>query len=99
MLSVMYPKHSVDVIVNALRYAVDHNVFMVEDDQELIYSAMISLNALSQNDGSVVICKEIDYSRMADNEDLLDSLKGAGVDNWEGYDDALEDYWAQRGDE
>lgn len=33
------------------------------------------------------------FRRMRDAEDMLECLKGAGVDNWGGYDDALEDYW------
>lgn len=91
MISAEYPKHSVNVIVNSLDNAIDHDV-VPYDDSELVRGFMTALNILSKS-GAVVICKAEDYQRMSDNEDLLDSLKGAGVDNWEGYDDALEDYW------
>ncbi|MDR9852929.1 hypothetical protein RJP21_04850 [Paenibacillus sp. VCA1] len=30
------------------------------------------------------------YERLLRDQTLLDCLKGAGVDNWSGYDDAME---------
>lgn len=33
-----------------------------------------------------------EYESLKDAQDLLECLKGAGVDNWCGYDDAIEMY-------
>lgn len=32
------------------------------------------------------------YNELIDAEDMLSSLQGAGVDNWQGYEDAMEIY-------
>jgi hypothetical protein len=31
-----------------------------------------------------------EYEELLEDQKMLDALKGAGVDNWEGYDDALD---------
>lgn len=49
---------------------------------------------LSNHLDGVAISDTPSFNRMRDAELMLDCLKGAGVDNWVGYDDALEDYWS-----
>lgn len=87
MISAKYPKHSVDIIVNALDNAIDHDVVPYGDD-ELIRDLITSLHNLSRPEG-VVICKPGEYARLSAAEDKLHMLEGHGVDNWDGYDDAM----------
>jgi hypothetical protein len=35
---------------------------------------------------------EIKVTELEDREAMLDALEAAGVDNWEGYDEALREY-------
>ncbi|MGL5013635.1 MAG: hypothetical protein ACRC6V_04990 [Bacteroidales bacterium] len=97
MISAMYPKESVDTLINIVT-----NVAVWDgvngDDMELLRNFITSLSNLNR-EGGVMICKPGDYSRMDDAELMLECLKGAGVDNWGGYDDALEDYWNAKEDE
>lgn len=93
MVSAEFPKESIDKVVWTLDAALDYDVAQ-EEDQELLRHFLVALSKLSRE--GVVLCKAEDYHRMSDNEDLLYSLKGAGVDNWEGYDLALEDYWENK---
>ena len=37
-----------------------------------------------------------EYKDLQDNRELLLCLQGAGVDNWSGYDYAMEEYWQDR---
>lgn len=37
-----------------------------------------------------VIIEEDDYNELQDESKFLDALRGAGVDNWDGYEYALE---------
>lgn len=46
-------------------------------------------------DGMVTISKE-KYDELLDDSFFLECLEGAGVDNWEGYDYALEEYQKQK---
>lgn len=97
MISAVYPKTSVETIVNVIANVA--NLDGVNDeDMNLLRDFLVSLNNLKKTDG-VVILKPGDYARLCDSEDLLQALKGAGVDNWEGYDFALEDYWANKEEE
>lgn len=41
--------------------------------------------------GTVTI-SEVDYIRLSDRDFKLTCLENAGVDNWEGYDLAMEEY-------
>lgn len=36
------------------------------------------------------------YEDLLDTEEKLLALENAGVDNWNGYDYALEEYWSER---
>ena len=40
---------------------------------------------------TVTIPKE-EYEKLLDDSDMLNCLESCGVDNWEGYDDAVEMY-------
>ena len=42
-------------------------------------------------DGTYTLTKD-EYDGMVDNENLLYALEAAGVDNWEGYDEARKIY-------
>lgn len=39
-----------------------------------------------------IVIKKERYEELIDNEILLSCLQGCGVDNWEGYDDAINMY-------
>jgi hypothetical protein len=43
----------------------------------------------TNNDGTVTLTSE-EYNLLKLNNDKLHALEGAGVDNWEGYDIAME---------
>lgn len=38
----------------------------------------------------------ITYRMLVDNNDFLDCLRAYGVDNWEGYEDAVESFHKER---
>jgi hypothetical protein len=40
-----------------------------------------------------------EYNRLVDRDFKLTCLENGGVDNWEWYDEALEDYYASKEDE
>lgn len=46
-----------------------------------------------------VIITERDYKKLVEAEKILDALYAGGVDNWEGYHDALQDYYKSLLDE
>lgn len=46
---------------------------------------------ISGDDCSVTIIKE-EYDRLVSDSTKLSYLEGHGVDNWQGYDDAMTDY-------
>lgn len=54
------------------------------------------LGFLDKYPGGAGIIDGKSFRRMRDAEDMLEALKGAGVDNWVGYEDALEDYWGNK---
>ena len=42
-----------------------------------------------QNEPMVTITKK-EYDQLIEDKNLLNALEGAGVDNWDGYSDAME---------
>lgn len=94
MISAKYPQESVDKIIWALDAALDYDV-APEDDVDLIRDFLVSISKLSRG-GGLVVCKEKDYSRLSDAEDKLLLLQGYGVDNWDGYGDAMEEFHAMK---
>jgi hypothetical protein len=42
------------------------------------------------------IVNNMAYDKLLDDSDFLDCLRGAGVDNWDGYDIAVEEYQGSR---
>lgn len=42
---------------------------------------------------------QLEFERLKKDSDILDYLRGAGVDNWEGYDLAMESYYADHPEE
>jgi len=50
------------------------------------------------SDTTITILKTI-YDQLVDRDFKLSCLESGGVDNWEGYDWAMENYWSQQGDE
>lgn len=44
---------------------------------------------IRHEDGSVTLTKE-EYAEIMSQLDWLDALEAAGVDNWDGYDDAVD---------
>jgi hypothetical protein len=48
---------------------------------------------------ATVTISEEEYKSLLSDSNFLLCLQGAGVDNWEGYDYAKEDYAEQFGDE
>ena len=50
---------------------------------------------LGMNEEMVTITKE-EYDNLLDSDSKLSALEGAGVDNWEGYDYAMEEYEAEK---
>jgi hypothetical protein len=40
-----------------------------------------------------------EYEELLDAQLKLTHLEGAGVDNWDGYDYAMEAYWEEKGEE
>lgn len=94
IISAMYPKESVDTLINIVT-----NVAVWDgvngDDMELLRNFITSLSNLNR-EGGVMICKPGDYSRMTDAEDKLLLLQGYGVDNWDGYGDAMEEFHAMK---
>jgi hypothetical protein len=44
------------------------------------------------SDPNMVTITLEEYERLMDVDELLSALDAAGVDNWEGYDDAMEIY-------
>jgi uncharacterized protein YggE len=47
---------------------------------------------LSMLDDTYVTIKKSEYDRLIDANKMLDKLYAAGVDNWEGFEFALDDY-------
>lgn len=47
---------------------------------------------VTNEDGTVTLTAE-EHKRMCKDVNFLDCLRGAGVDNWEGYDFALESFY------
>lgn len=94
MISAEFPKPSLGVILQALNDAMDH--VAISDDDLVVVSDFAQALHLFSKEESLVLCKSRDYHRMSDNEDKLLMLQGYGVDNWEGYDDAMEEYWIQK---
>ncbi|MGL4353204.1 MAG: hypothetical protein ACRCTP_04605 [Aeromonas popoffii] len=88
MISALYPKESIDKIIWTLDAAIDYDVCQY-GDVELIRDFITTLSNLKRPDG-VVICKPGEYARLTAAEDKLLMLEGYGVDNWEGYDDAMQ---------
>lgn len=43
--------------------------------------------------------KKEEYARLIDAQAQLNALEAGGVDNWDGYEFALEDYWKQQEEE
>ena len=94
MISAKYPQESVDKIIWALDAALDYDV-APEEDVDLIRNFLVSISKLSRG-GGLVVCKEESYSRLCDSEDKLLLLQGYGVDNWDGYGDAMEEFHAMK---
>ena len=40
----------------------------------------------------MITITKAEYDELLDNQRMLQALEGAGVDNWQGYDDAMESY-------
>lgn len=87
MISAMYPEKSIDQIIWTLDAAIDYEVVQY-GNEELIRDFITALSNLKRPEG-VVICKPGEYARMTAAEDKLHMLEGHGVDNWDGYDDAM----------
>lgn len=50
------------------------------------------------NEEMITITRE-EYDSLLDSQNILDCLQSAGVDNWDGYEEALEGYWEDGGDD
>lgn len=48
----------------------------------------------NEDSGSITISKQ-KYERLIESKKLLQALQNAGVDNWEGYDSALESFFKE----
>ncbi len=42
-----------------------------------------------------VTISKTEYNELLEDQKLLDCLRGAGVDNWEGWDFAMEDFHSE----
>lgn len=62
------------------------------DVEESALDAERTLRGLSES-GPVVFCKASDYFQMVKDQAKLEALIEAGVDNWVGYDDAMDSYF------
>ena len=47
---------------------------------------------LNNIEDSFIILKEKDYNQLQKDSDLLNCLRNAGVDNWDGWDYAIDEY-------
>lgn len=48
--------------------------------------------------GTVILTRQ-EYDALVRASQKLTALEGAGVDNWEGYDDAMRDFYAEDEDD
>jgi len=48
------------------------------------------------NPDDYIIIKKSEYEDLLDDQLALNCLENAGVDNWEGYDEAMEEYHQQK---
>lgn len=46
-------------------------------------------NKFDSDGDDMITITRIEYNRLVDNDTWLDCLEAAGVDTWEGYEDAL----------
>lgn len=53
---------------------------------------------MNDEDEMITIPKEL-YDDLIDDQQFLNCLQSAGVDNWEGYDYAVEEYQSMKDDE
>lgn len=61
-----------------------------ESLEDLLKSNLIQIKEIEVlTEGTVTISKEM-YDELVDDQALLHCLKAVGVDNWEGYDTAME---------
>lgn len=62
---------------------------------------MMGYNEMSEENKKVVVGKisKKKYLQLLKDQKKLNALMAAGVDNWEYYDDAMEAYRAELGDE
>ena len=53
---------------------------------------------VKNEDGTVTLTAD-EYDELVEDQDFLDCLRGAGVDNWDGWDYAIEAYQEQHPDD
>lgn len=51
------------------------------------------LNNMANTEEETVTISKKEYESLKDDSFKLECLEGGGVDNWEGYDFAMEEYW------
>ena len=51
------------------------------------------------NEPKVITISQTQYLELLDDQKLLDALRAVGVDNWQGWDDALDMYHGEGGDD
>ena len=65
----------------------------VESGETFPIHKVLSVTESRGPEFTVISVKELE--RLADRDFKLSCLEGGGVDNWEGYDFAMEEYWKE----
>lgn len=91
MSTIVLPKDQLEAFYSFLDIAVDHVLEAFDDEGDITAEVVHGvLKNLRRNDKGVAIMSIESLTSLYDSQDKLSALEAAGVDNWIGYDDAMD---------